>query len=182
MFLRGHFDPNIPITVKTVKKSYRIIHKEIAVKNVLKAFLITLCLAVLAAFSASADEVTYRKHVKPIMDSHCIGCHGEKNPEHDGFIEEKEKWMASHQGMRMDTYSHLITYVAWPYTGAFMRRLDDGKASGTGKPGNMYEYLGNTETERQKNLNTMKQWVGHWNLKRWKDVTKEDLATLKAKY
>lgn len=37
-------------------------------------------------------------------------------------------------------------------TGAMMRRLDDGKGAKDGKPGNMYQHLGGTEEERQKNL------------------------------
>jgi len=52
--------------------------------------------------------------------------------------------------MRMDTYSHLIFYTAWPDTGSLMRRLDDGRNTKDGKPGNMYKYLGSTEEERQK--------------------------------
>ena len=32
-----------------------------------------------------------------------------------------------------------------------MRRLDDGKGSKEGKPGNMYQHLGATEVGRQKN-------------------------------
>lgn len=148
-----------------------------------KILLFTLLIGLIgAAGSASAADVTFRKHVKPIFDAQCVMCHGEKNPEHDAFAEEKKKWIAENQGMRMDTYSHLVTYIGWPYTGAFMRRLDDGKALPSGKPGNMYQYLGSTDAERQNNLKIMKDWVGNWNVKRWKDVTKEELSTLKLKY
>lgn len=134
------------------------------------------------AGSAFSADITYRQHVKPIMDAQCVMCHGEKNPEHDAFGEEKKKWMSENQGMRMDTYSHLITYIGWPYTGAFMRRLDDGKALPSGKPGNMYQYLGATEAERQNNLTVMKDWVGVWNLKRGKEITKDEIFSLKLKY
>ena len=82
----------------------------------------------------------------------------------------------------MDTYSHLIAYTAWPDTGALMRRLDDGKAANDAKPGNMYPHLGSTEPERQKNLQTFKNWVGAWTLKRWKEITKEELDGIKVKY
>jgi hypothetical protein len=71
-----------------------------------------------------------------------------------------------------------------------MRRLDDGKSAAGGKPGNMYQHLGATEEERQKNLNLLKQWVGKdaWKFNRWEArgkvpaITKEDLNKLKVKY
>jgi hypothetical protein len=82
----------------------------------------------------------------------------------------------------MDTYVHLIYYTAWPDTGALMRRLDDGKASKDGKLGNMYEHLGATEEERQKNLSLVKSWVGNWVLKRWPEIAKEDIGGVTVKY
>jgi hypothetical protein len=85
-------------------------------------------------------------------------------------------------GMRMDTYSHLIFYTAWPDTGSLMRRLDDGRNTKDSKPGNMYKYLGSTEEERQKNLQLFKAWVGNWTLKRWPEITKEELDGIKVKY
>ena len=71
-----------------------------------------------------------------------------------------------------------------------MRRLDDGKSTKDGKPGNMYEYLGDDARERQKHLNVFKAWVGEdaWTLKRWNargdvpGVTKEEIARMKLKY
>ena len=63
-----------------------------------------------------------------------------------------------------------------------MRRLDDGKGSKDGKPGNMYEHLGATEVERQKNLDIFKAWVGNWSLKRFPDSNMEDLKNIKVKY
>jgi len=80
--------------------------------------------------------------------------------------------------MRMDTYSHLIFYTAWPDTGALMRRLDDGKT--TGKEGNMYKYLGYTEDERQKILNCLNS-IGNWILKRCAEIIKEDVNAIKVK-
>ena len=85
-------------------------------------------------------------------------------------------------GMRMETYSHLISFVGWPNAGALMRRLDDGSSKADKKPGNMYEYLGADEKERQANLQLFKGWVGAWNLKRWPDLTKEDLNGIKVAY
>lgn len=138
--------------------------------------------AVLALSSAVySEDITYRKHIKPLFDAKCLECHGENAaPEYHAFKEDKNKWVSKGQGMRMDTYSHLVFYTAWPDTGALMRRLDDGKT--TGKPGNMYQYLGKTEDERQQNLTFFKSWVGNWTLKKWKDITKEEMDGIKVKY
>ena len=132
---------------------------------------------------AMADDVTYRKNIEPIVSSKCAGCHGQNAaPEHYAFKAEKEKWLSKGQGMRMDTYSHLVFYIAWPDTGALMRRLDDGKNTKDGKPGNMYQYLGSTEEERQQNLKLFKDWVGNWTLKKRKDITKEEMEGIKVIY
>jgi hypothetical protein len=133
--------------------------------------------------AASSEEATYRKHIKQIFDTKCATCHGaDAAPEYYAFKEEKDKWLLKGKGMRMDTYSHLVSYTAWPDTGALMRRLDDGKSSADGKAGNMYQHLGATEEERQQNLKTFKDWIGNWTLKRWKDITKEDIDSIKVKY
>jgi len=61
-----------------------------------------------------------------------------------------------------------------------MRRLDDGKNTKNGKPGNMYESLGGTEPERAANLKVIKDWVGGWTLKRKKDISADELKAIKA--
>lgn len=94
------------------------------------------------------------------------------------------------KGPRMDTYADLIFYIGWPDTGAIMRKLDDRKSTSDGMPGNMNQYLGTTEEERQKNLNLFKEWVGKdaWKLNRWEArgkvpaITKEDMDKIKVKY
>ncbi|PKN13643.1 MAG: cytochrome C [Deltaproteobacteria bacterium HGW-Deltaproteobacteria-4] len=140
-------------------------------------------LIVLTAASVGASEVTWRSSIKGIVAEHCLDCHGaDSAPEYPQFKEEKEAWLAKGQGMRMDTYSHLVAFVGWPNTGAMMRRLDDGQNSKEGKPGNMYQYLGANEEERQKNLAAFKGWIGNWSLKRWADTSKEELNGIKAKY
>ena len=132
---------------------------------------------------AQSEDVTYRKHIKPIFDVKCSGCHGAKAaPEYQAFKEEKEMWMSKGMGMRMDTYSHLVFFTAWPDTGALMRRLDDGKESTDGKPGNMYAHLGETDDERQQSLKIFKEWVGNWTKKRWNEITKEEVDGIKVKY
>ena len=132
---------------------------------------------------ALSEEITYRKHIKPLWEVKCGACHSsDAAPEYYAFKEDQDKWVKQGKGMRMDTYSHLIFYTAWPDTGALMRRLDDGKGVKDGKPGNMYQYLGGTEEERQQNLKLFKEWVGNWTLKRWKEFSKEDVEGIKVKY
>mgnify|MGYP001028560882 FL=1 len=136
-------------------------------------------------FSATAqadDDVTYRKDIRPLWEEHCMACHGESSPHLAEFKHNKKMYMEKSQGPRMASYGELVTYVGWPDSGALMRRLDDGK-NANGKPGNMYEYLGENEADRQKNLAVFKAWVGEggWVLKRFKDLSKDELSMMKVK-
>jgi cytochrome c5 len=140
-----------------------------------------LCIAGLSSL-AQAQETTWSKDIKPVFDKQCLACHDAATPEYAKFKKEKDVWMKKGLGMRMETYSHLISFVGWPNAGALMRRLDDGSSKADKKPGNMYEYLGADEKERQANLQLFKNWVGAWNLKRWADLTKEDLNGIKVAY
>lgn len=134
------------------------------------------------AAQAQAAEITWQKDIKPLFDRQCAGCHGTDSPEHEEFSKDKKKWTDKGIGMRMDTYSHLLAHVGWPDSGALMRRLDDGSSKADRKAGNMYQHLGDNEAARKANLEIFKAWVGNWNLKRWKDISKEELNTLKVKY
>lgn len=149
----------------------------------MKNIIASIGFTVLAASTANAQETTWSGTIKAIVASHCLGCHGpESAPEYPAFKMEKVKWISKDLAMRMDTYSHLVAFVGWPNSGALMRRLDDGKGSKDGKPGNMYLHLGATEEERQQNLAQFKAWVGNWSLKRWPEMTKEDLNGIKVTY
>lgn len=149
----------------------------------MKKFIAAIGFTVLAASAAHAQETTWSGSIKGIVEKQCLGCHGpDSAPEYPVFKKEKEKWLAKGLAMRMDTYSHLVAFVGWPNTGAMMRRLDDGKGAKDGKPGNMYQHLGATEEERQKNLGLFKAWVGNWSLKRLPDTTKEELTGIKVRY
>jgi hypothetical protein len=139
-------------------------------------------IAAIATVQAEAAEITWQKDIKPLFEKNCLACHGTDSPEHDAFAKDKKGFTDKGMGMRMDTYSHLITYVGWPYTGALMRRLDDGSTRSDKKAGNMYEHLGINEVERKANLEIFRNWVGNWNMKRWKDITKDELDAIKAKY
>ncbi len=149
------------------------------VANLLAALSTTAALMTTAALAA--DDITYRKHVRPLWEQKCMGCHGQASPYLADFEADKDKFTKSMIGPRMDSYPALIMYVGWPDTGAVMRRLDDGKTAQNGKPGNMYQYLGGDDAERQKNLALIKSWVGDgaWFLGRFKDLDKETLAKMK---
>ncbi len=149
----------------------------------MKKMLMAVTALILATVTqVPAAEVTWTKEIKPLFDKNCLGCHGKDSPEHDEFAKDKKGFTDKGIGMRMDTYIHLVTYVGWPYTGALIRRLDDGTSREDKKPGNMYEHLGATDAERKTNLAIFKSWVGSWNVKRWKDISKDELNSIKAKY
>lgn len=143
-------------------------------------------LVTLVAFNmtALADNITYRDHIKPLWESQCAACHGANSPYLGDFEENEEKYVTKNIGPRMDTYADLLMYIAWPDTGALMRRLDDGKMTKDGKPGNMYVYLGASDKERQQNFELFKSWIGEnaWTHKRAKAITKEELMAIKAEY
>ncbi len=133
---------------------------------------------------AMAADVDYKKDVKPLWQAKCSTCHGADAPYVGDFKAEKDKFTAAMKGPRMDTYADLLQFVAWPDTGALMRRLDNGKNAADSKPGNMYQFLGANNAEREKNLAVFKAWVGEdaWTLKRRDAVSKDELMKIKAKY
>ena len=150
-------------------------------------------LALFFCFAGSAvgqEEVTYRKHIRPLWEQKCAMCHGAESPYYGDFAEDEERFVKDEMGPRMDTYADLIYFIGWRDTGALMRRLDDGKSTADGMPGNMYENLGDDDEERQRNLKLFQAWVGQdaWNMKRWNargdvpGITKEELSKLKLKY
>lgn len=158
----------------------------------LKIVKIVLALGLTAGVCAAslAQELTYRNNIRPLWLEKCSGCHDSSSPYLGEFESAAAKYTAAMKGPRMDTYADLIFFVGWPDTGAIMRRLDDGKNVKNGKPGNMYQYLGATEEERQRNLNIFKDWIGTdaWTLKRWNargdvaGITREELGKIKVKY
>ena len=159
-------------------------------KTIWMAALVTAALAGVSA-GAAAQDVTYRKDIKPLFDAKCAGCHGATSPTLAEFLLDQKKFAAAMKGPRLDSYADLLQLIGWPDTGAIMRRLDDGKdALAGGKPGNMYQYLGGTDEERQKNLQTFKDWVGPegWVLNRFKargnvpGISKEQLEKILVKY
>ncbi len=139
-------------------------------------------LLVMASLSfAGQEEVTYRKDIAPLWGQKCKRCHGADAPGLAEFNANVDKYKLLNRGPRMDSYPHLVQFVGWPDTGAIMRRLDDGKNTKSGKPGNMYSQLGDSEEERQKNLELFKAWIGEggWVLKKFNDLTREDLGKMR---
>lgn len=149
-----------------------------------------LVLAAVLGAPVHGDDVSYRKDIAPLWQAKCSHCHGKQSPYLGEFQENKESYKEQAKGPRMDSYADLIMFVGWPDTGALMRRLDDGANTADGKPGNMYQHLGDTEEERRRNLKIFKEWVGEdgWTLKRWHKkgevpaVTKEELDRIEVKY
>jgi hypothetical protein len=149
------------------------------VKTIGNIFLLMVFVAG-SAVAAGTDEVTYERDVKKIMSEQCLSCHGSDAPTMADFKKEEEKFKKAMKGPRADTYANLMVMVNGSDTGALMRRLDDGKNTANGKPGNMYDYLGGTDGEKAKNLETIKKWIGGWTLKRKKDISGDELKGIKA--
>lgn len=127
-----------------------------------------------AADTPKNENVTYLADVQDIITNSCISCHGDSSPTMAEFDEDADTFTAMMKGPRLDTYEHLTVIVNGPEAGALMRRLDNGENKEDGEPGNMYQYLGATDEEREERLEVFKEWVGHWILKRENELTDED--------
>ena len=121
-----------------------------------------------------SQTVTYAKDIGPLFKAQCMGCHGATSPMIKDFEKDKDKYTKQMKGPRMNSYTLMVGFVSGGDAGALMRRLDDGKNTKDGKPGNMYQFLGADEAARAKNLQTFKGWVGYWTLKRKDELTAED--------
>jgi len=141
-----------------------------------KTIMLMMLLMLIPICVTMAAEIGYRDQIRPVFDARCAACHGEGSPEYQEWRLDKEGWKAKGIGPKLDSYTHMVYFTGWPDSGALMRRLDDAK------PGNMYQYLGDTEAERQANLALFKSWVGNWTTKRFNDLTKEELAGIKVPY
>jgi hypothetical protein len=128
----------------------------------------------------AAETVTYEKDIKGIISKQCLSCHGSDAPSMEEFKRGEDGYKKKMKGPRYDTYANLMVVVKGSDAGALMRRLDDGKNTKDGKPGNMYTYLGSTDAQRSANLETFKKWVGTWSLKRRKELSTEELDAIKA--
>ena len=128
----------------------------------------------------AAETVTYEKDIKGIIAKQCFSCHGPDAPTMEEFKRGEDGYKKKMKGPRYDTYANLMVVVKGSDAGALMRRLDDGKNTKDGKPGNMFANLGSTDAERSANLQAFKKWVGNWTLKKKKELSKGELEAIKA--
>jgi hypothetical protein len=135
---------------------------------------------IVAAPAPGGGGVTYEKDIRTIVAARCADCHGPDSPSMDEFDRDKERYRKQEKGPRLDTYTHLMVLVKGADAGALMRRLDDGKNTKDGKPGNMHDHLGSSDAERAANLEIFRKWVGNWTLKRKKDLSGEELDAIRA--
>jgi mono/diheme cytochrome c family protein len=143
--------------------------------------MIIAAFVIMAAVPVFAGEaVTYEKDIKGIIAKQCLTCHGSDAPTMEEFKKDQEAYKKKGMGPKADTYVNLMVMVNGSATGALMRRLDDGKNTKDGKPGNMFTYLGSTDAERSATLETFKKWVGNWSLKRKKELSPSELEAIKA--
>lgn len=148
--------------------------------------MVSITATVFSLSSATAEELTWRNDIAPMIAANCGACHGADRPTYREWrlLSDEDR---ARVGSRMDTYDHFMSYVIWPATGAMQRRLDDGTNRG-GEPGNMYVFLGSTDEERAENLEMLRDWLGAWNLNRWTDrgdvpgITKEQLEAISAEF
>lgn len=175
--------PEVAVSSATRQVTIRpVTNQEKKMKTSIRKLLPILAFA--CVWPVAAEEITYRKHIRPLWVDKCERCHGDNAPYLGEFQEDIKRYELDDKGPRMDTYADLAFFISWPDTGAIMRRLDDGKNTSKGEPGNMYKKLGRNEEERQANLNLFKQWVGEdaWTMKRPKEITKEELLKFKLAY
>ncbi|TAK84684.1 MAG: cytochrome C [Betaproteobacteria bacterium] len=132
------------------------------------------------AGSAAAQSVTYENTVKDLVADRCGRCHGKSSPSFADFEKDKAQWKKKTKGPRFDSYAELMVLVKGTDAGALMRRLDDGKNTADGKPGNMYRQLGKTDEDRAQRLDVMKKWVGNWTLKRRNELSEAELSKISA--
>jgi hypothetical protein len=129
---------------------------------------------------AVAQSVTYENTVKKIIAERCAACHISGAPSLAEFGKDQEGWKKKMKGPKLDTYENVMMLVKGSDAGAMMRRLDDGKNTKDGKPGNMYNYLGKDAHDRAERLEKVKKWVGSWSLKRRNELSEAELAAITA--
>jgi mono/diheme cytochrome c family protein len=143
-----------------------------------RIFIAAFMIMVIAVPVSAGEAVTYEKDIKGIIAKGCIACHGSNAPAMEEFKRDQEGYKKKMMGPRADTYGNLM--VNGSAAGALMRRLDDGKNTKDGKPGNMHVYLGSADAGRSANLETFKKWVGNWTLKRSKELSQGEPEEIKA--
>ena len=152
----------------------------IVMQPTLPGFFLGAVLLSTAVTAADTLPVTYEKTIRPFMAGRCFACHGPGSPSHVEFDKDMEGFKKQSKGPRMTSYADLMVFVNGDDAGALMRRLDDGKNTKDGKPGNMHANLGTTDAERATALAMFKQWTGVWSLKRSKEWSPAERQAVKA--
>ena len=114
-------------------------------RMIIAAFVIMAAVPVIAG-----EDVTYEKDIKGIIAKQCLFCHGSDSPTMEEFKKDEAGYKKKMKGPRFDTYANLMVVVKGSDAGALMRRLDDGKNTKDGKPGNMHTHLGIADAERAR--------------------------------
>lgn len=162
----------------------------------MKHHVITIMAGLSMALPVMAADVSYRNDIAPMFKKLCAECHSQEGgaPTMQEYKLNEDKYKKELKvGPRLDTYEHARVLIDGTSTGAMMRRLDDGThPNAKGKPGNMYDTLGNTPAERAANLKIVKAWIAgegqEWNLNGigqrgdLPPITLEQLRQVKAKY
>jgi mono/diheme cytochrome c family protein len=147
-----------------------------------KRLLVAIAVGATAVVSgaAGADSYTYESTVKKIFAERCAACHINGAPSMSEFQNNKEAWTKKFKGPSLADYKSVMVMVNGSDAGALMRRLDDGKNTKDGKPGNMYNYLGKDAHDRAERLEKIKKWVGSWSLKRRNELSPAELSAITA--
>ena len=122
-----------------------------------RMILAVIVIAAAAVPVVAGGDVTYEKDIKGIVAKQCFPCHGSDAPAMEEFKRDQEGYQKKKMGPRADTYGNLMVMVKGSDAGALMRRLDDGKNTKDGKPGNMYAYLGSADAGRSANLEILQE-------------------------
>jgi len=67
-------------------------------------------------------------------------------------------------------------------SGAVIRRLDDGRIRKTGSQGTCTSISAPPMKNGRQISPCSKDWIGTWNLKKWPDVTEEEMNGLRMDY
>ena len=140
--------------------------------------------------SAVAQDVTYRGQIAALWQNKCIACHGAQSPERADFLLDEKGYAAKSQGPRMDSYERFIAFIAWPDTGALMRRSTTAAALMAAAS---RATCTSTSARRRASAHQLEVGQGlgrqrRWNLNRWEQrgdvpaVTKEQMEKIAVKY
>lgn len=126
-----------------------------------------------SSLSDTDSRITYEKDIKKIIADKCFDCHGSDSPSLKEFRRNRDKYISENKYPGLDTYEELMEFITGDDVGSLTKRLDDGANTSDGKPGSMYVYLGDSDKERAENLRTIKDWLGHWDIRTRHDIETE---------